>query len=32
MTKCEKGKRSEGVRGGVAKMAKYKRGRAREEK
>ena len=30
MNKCEKGKRSEGVREGVAKMDKYKRGRERD--
>ena len=32
MNKCEKCKRSEGVIEGAEKMAKYKRGRVREEK
>ena len=32
MTKYKKVKRSEEVRKGVAKMAKYKRGKEREEK
>ena len=32
MTKYEKGKRSEGVKKGSSKVAKYKRGREREEK
>lgn len=32
MTKYEKDKRSEGVKEDIAKVAKYKRGRVREEK